>query len=1214
MLLTLLVPLALAARLDSPVTDRAELLAKQALATASEPRGAAPLIRLQSLIDEVDDLNLLAEPYSQLLYRRNTDPNVRVLAQLFLAEVERARGKTVRAHELVADLGFVQDWYLVGSFDNEGKSGCETDFGPEAGQDLRAHYSAAGREVSWRKPNAKSLDGYVDLSVALRPNKEAVGYALSFLQADAETKASVSLGTSGAFKLFVNGVKVASSDRYNSPRVDQHRYELKLRRGLNRVLLKVCQATGQYGFYLRATGPKGPLLAVLPDTVPPLEKGAPPSPSPVASLAEQLEHQLKGAPNNAELRADYATILAWNRDWPETEKWPEREAERAALQKPTDPDLALIAATLNTDDVNERRRYIEQALTLNPKHPWARLVLSQHELSREHPDLALKLAEAMLADAPRFAPAWVIKIHALEALGEKVAAFRAAEDAFALLPVVPVIAHEAIGASRKADRFEEAVSRSRMMLSLRFSDTDTRRSLASMLADLGRVDEASEQYKKLLALDPFDSASVLRYAELLSANDRIPESKTWFELARALAPDEPEVYEREGRALLHAKEKDAALAAFSRSLVLRPQNPALKEMLRSLRGDESAGGSEEAFALTPLLAEGKALAAGPEEDAVTLADVTHVRVQTSGLSSRFTQLVVKVLSQRGVDAWRSLPITWSPDRQEVRVLKARITKPDGSIIDSVSEQDRNINEPWTGMYYDARAKVLTFPALAPGDALEVQWRIDDTAIDNLLSDYWGDVDLLQGLTRKTHYRYVVDMPTARTLYWNVKSLPAYVTQTTSAAQGRTVYRFEAHDIPKVVPEPQMPGWSEVASILHLSTYRSWEEVGHYYQGLVRDQLVPNDALRRTVEATLKGVDKNDPSKVVAAIYDFVVTNTRYVALEFGIHGYKPYRVDQILARRFGDCKDKASLIVAMLKVAGVDARLVLLRMRHLGAIPEEVASLAPFNHAIAYVPKLDLFLDGTAEFHGSRELPSADRVANVLVVESDAPSHFFTTPEAKPEDNLTTLTMDVTLKTDGSASGKGSLQATGQAAPELRRTYETVATRASTFEQQWAQSFPGVKVDEVSFSDPRALEQSATLRYAMSMPRFAEAGVGLLRFFPFGASRAFTQALAPLAERRYDAQFSGVWVNKLRFTYTLPAGWSPVALPPDVNDESPFGSLRLSAHKEGGKLVVEGTLVMARARVSPKEYPAFRGWLMQVDQSFSRKLLVQRAEQTASRD
>src|SRR5262249_8947057 len=151
-----------------------------------------------------------------------------------------------------------------------------------------------------------------------------------------------------------------------------------------------------------------------------------------------------------------------------------------------------------------------------------------------------------------------------------------------------------------------------------------------------------------------------------------------------------------------------------------------------------------------------------------------------------------------------------------------------------------------------------------------------------------------------------------------------------------------------------------------------------------------------------------------------VTNTRYVALEFGIHGYKPYRVDRVLARRFGDCKDKASLIVAMLKVAGVDARLVLLRMRTLGGLTPEPASLAAFNHAIAYVPALDLFLDGTAEFHGTKDLPSADRVADVLIVEPQGGSRFFVTPEAKPEDNVSVLDLTVALKADGSAQLKGS--------------------------------------------------------------------------------------------------------------------------------------------------------------------------------------------------
>ena len=78
-----------------------------------------------------------------------------------------------------------------------------------------------------------------------------------------------------------------------------------------------------------------------------------------------------------------------------------------------------------------------------------------------------------------------------------------------------------------------------------------------------------------------------------------------------------------------------------------------------------------------------------------------------------------------------------------------------------------------------------------------------------------------------------------------------------------------------------------------------------------------------------------------------------MGLEFGIHGYKPYKVTQVLARRFGDCKDKASLLIALLREVGVDAELVLVRTRRGGRLDPEPASLAVFDHAIVYVPKLD---------------------------------------------------------------------------------------------------------------------------------------------------------------------------------------------------------------------------------------------------------------------
>src|SRR4030081_1554901 len=113
----------------------------------------------------------------------------------------------------------------------------------------------------------------------------------------------------------------------------------------------------------------------------------------------------------------------------------------------------------------------------------------------------------------------------------------------------------------------------------------------------------------------------------------------------------------------------------------------------------------------------------------------------------------------------------------------------------------------------------------------------------------------------------------------------------------------------------------------------------------------------------------------------------------------PFGGKTFLPRRFGDCKDKASLMHAMLEALGIDSRLVLLRMKRLGGIEPAPASLALFNHAILYVPKYQLFLDGTAEFHGSGELPADDRGAEVLVVEPGGVSKFFRTPEALPQDN-----------------------------------------------------------------------------------------------------------------------------------------------------------------------------------------------------------------------
>jgi tetratricopeptide (TPR) repeat protein len=1203
-LLVLACPLLTRAASETSATAAREQ-AEEALRLASSPRGVAHLLRLHALREDLEDLTPLVKTYGEVISRRDSDAGARATAHLLLMDLERARGRLQRASELQDALGFIGDYYVVGGFDNEGKSGCDTDFGPEAAAlDLTASYAGAkGHQVSWRRLSVSPTDGYVDLGAALRPNREAVAYALTWLEAPAETRVALGIGTSGAFRLWVNGEKVATSDSYNAPRPDQSRVSVRLRKGHNRVLLKVCQESGPLGFYLRRD-PPARIRATLPSSLPVLTKGPSAAPQVLPTVTSAMKDAVARAPQDAQLRGEYATVLDFFRAFDEREHTSTVEADRAASAAPQDVRLQLLAASAHREDLNLRRRFLEAAFRADPTSVQARVALAEHELERGHPERVVELLKPVVEFAPDSAAARLTLARAHEALGEPARAHMMVEEALQRLPRIPRVVRAAASSARVLDRPQDAVARLRVALALRHDDRASRALLALQLADLGQVEAASREYTQLLALDPFDNSTRLKLAELRAANGQPDAATAWFAEARALSPDEPEVYEREGRALLSAGRREEALAAFERSLALRPQNPSLKEAVRTLKGESASAGTQYLTDIKDLHKEAEGYT---NEDAVYLVDNTYVRVQKSGLSGRLQQFAVKVLNARGVDAFRTYPITYSPDRQEVRILRARITKPDGSVVDSYGESDRNMNEPWTGMYYDSRAKVLSFPALAAGDVLELQYRLDDTAQENLLSDYWGDVESVQGTYPKVRYQFLVDMPRERPLYWNEKKLPGVTHAREDVDSGRVLYRWGAKHVAKVVPEPGMPGWAEVAASLHVSTYRTWDEVGRYWWGLVRDQLTPNDELRRTTDTVLQGVDRKDQQAVVRAIYNFVVTNTRYVALEFGIHGFKPYRVDRVLSRRFGDCKDKASLIHAMLKVAGVDSRLVLLRMRNLGAIDGEPASLAAFNHAIVYVPRYDLYLDGTAEFHGARELPSADRVANVLVVEPGGKATFLTTPEARPEDNATRLSMDLALKPDGSAQVTGASTVGGQMAPEYRRAYRAVASRRSTFERAWAQSFPGLNVQDVKLNDTTRLDDDVQVDFKMAIPRFAEAAPGHLRFLPFGTGRAYTQSYASLAERRFDLVMNGPWVNRFTFRYTLPPGYSVAELPPNQQEETPFGRVRLTYRQEGNQLLCEGEVALTAARVKADDYPAFRSFLNRVDQGFARKVTLRGA-------
>ena len=143
----------------------------------------------------------------------------------------------------------------------------------------------------------------------------------------------------------------------------------------------------------------------------------------------------------------------------------------------------------------------------------------------------------------------------------------------------------------------------------------------------------------------------------------------------------------------------------------------------------------------------------------------------------------------------------------------------------------------------------------------------------------------------------------------------------------------------------------------------------------------------------------------------------------------------------------------------------------------------------------------------------------------------------------------------------------------------------------------------IEVSDPTALERDVSLRYAVEVPRYAEPANGGLSFTPFGAAATYVQGYAALSARKTDLVLGWASARRFRHEVTLPEGLSP-SLPPPVEEEGPFGSLRVAYRMDGPRLVVEGQVILGTPRIEPKDYPAFRAFLGRVDRALSRRVVL----------
>ena len=1180
---------------DNPFDAYQTELGRQASQQGRRPAGVLPLLELWRGYPWADGEVTRGELERLAADRRLSAPR-RAYAGGLLGRAQLRTGDAATAAETTRSLGYVTDFRVIGSFDDEGKRGFSAELPPEtersAPWDSSAHYTGKERQVSWRPYPAETTHfGFVNFDALFRPFESACGFAETFVEVDSARPLTLWVGNGGATKVYWNGEVVLEDEVYRQPDPDRHVATVAAHEGWNRLLVKLCVADATWGFYLRigdATG--APAAGITVDgsahhdvpTGPPAGVRLPRRP--LRSELAALEAAASGPRARPAALEALARFLAFTGADDPVERRARQLAARAADASPTVGRLVLAASL--ADERGEMQRFAARAHEVAPGDREGQLLHARMIAGGPSPEDALPLLDALAGEDRVSMQAGLLRAQLLGRLEFTDAALAQAAALAERAPTAPGFLSAWAHHAESAERADETIEIRRRLVAARHDATRSRRVLALDALRRGDRRALDEQLDALAALVRDQGSADLflsRIYEGLGENDRALEA---LRRARTRAPEDATVVAAEGRMLLRSGQTDAAAQSLRQALALRPQDAETRELLEQLEPEERR---DEAFAIErrELLARRTDSSGYP---VTILQDLTVNTVFQNGLGSNFRQYSAQAHDDQGARQLRTYSIQFDPDTQRVDIRAARVYKRGGGTLEATQTFERQLGEPWYRVYYDTRALVVVFPTIEPGDTIELQYRIDDVAHRNLFADYYGDLTYLQGFAPIVRQDYVLMTPTSREFFFSEPRLRGLVHDQTVEGETR-IDHFHAENVPAIRDEQSMPGMTEIAPYLHVSTYRTWEDVGRWWWGLIQDQLVADDHLKNIVRELVS--DAPDVETKVRRIHDWVVGHTRYVALEFGIHGYKPYRVPLIVQRGFGDCKDKASLLYTMFREAGIDARIVLVRTRRNGAINDLPASLSVFDHAIAYVPELDLYIDGTAEHSGTRELPEMDQGVTVLVVGPDD-ARLTRTPVLGPDRSRRERHVAITVEEDGAATLEVEERVIGSGAPAYRAQYAAEGTRRERFERRLRSIFPGLVLESQEMENLDDLEAPIELRYRARVPQLGRRDGGDL-VVPATVLDDLTRAMARNPERRHPLDLGGTNSYFEERVVRAPRGFTIGEVPAGGEATSEFGSLSVSVEQSGREVTARTEFSITRDRISAEDYPAFRRWVERAD-------------------
>ena len=439
----------------------------------------------------------------------------------------------------------------------------------------------------------------------------------------------------------------------------------------------------------------------------------------------------------------------------------------------------------------------------------------------------------------------------------------------------------------------------------------------------------------------------------------------------------------------------------------------------------------------------------------------------------------KVLTEKGKRNNRMVSLGFMLPYSREDVVLLEVIKPHGEVtpVDIAANSKESIDDSaMSANIYDTNSRVLqvNIPKVEIGDVVHSVTR--ETIMRAYIPGEYAEESVLEGRGYIRHLSYEVvapaDHPLKRTALRD--EIPGTVHATTATNAGGSLdYRWEVANVPRMFDEPSMPPDAMVLQRLYVSTLPDWQAVSKWYWDLSKAHLEADSPEMKSTVAGLIAGAKTDQDKIKALFYH-VSKKIRYMGLtpEKDRPGFEPHDVKLTFEKKCGVCRDKAALLVALLREAGLHAYPVLINV---GDKRDPDVADPFFNHAIVGVessPGNYLLMDPTDE--NTRELlPSSDRNQSYLICRPEG-ERLLTSPVDPPENNMMRIKTVGVLNADGSLAAKSELWFGGVNDDEYRNAFAHMKLddERRFFERNLKQSLPGAKLTSLRLTPENMLDMT----------------------------------------------------------------------------------------------------------------------------------------------